>query len=181
MQNPKKIPTQLLLLPFRPRFFKSDLQDSSHTQNPIPKITDHTFSIKDDSSARSSKRFMRRRRHDVRVFEWRRCHFSRYQSGNMGHIRHQIGPVGVAYFSESLVIQIPRIAADAGDNELRFEQRGVASQFFVIQIAGGRIDFVRHRLEEDGGGGYFLFVGVIPKKSKNRVSEKIDSCKVNNI
>ncbi len=63
----------------------------------------------------------------------------------MSHVRHEERAVLIRNLAEARVIQIARIAAHAGNDELGLEERGAFLQCVVVDEAGGRIHLVRRK------------------------------------
>lgn len=74
----------------------------------------------------------------------------------MSHIAEEVSVVLIGDLAKTLVIQTSGVAGHSGDDDLRFEQFCVFGELVVIDQTSVGVDFVGHRLEEDGRGGYLL-------------------------
>ena len=58
-----------------------------------------------------------------------------HQTGNMGHIHHQVSPAGVGDFPELREIDGPGISGSAGHNQLGLHFHGLLHELVVFQKA----------------------------------------------
>ena len=68
-----------------------------------------------------------------------------FQVGNVRHVGHEVAAVEVGDLAEALVVEVARVAGDAGDDHLRLEEVGALLQLVVVDQAGRGVD-----LEEKG-------------------------------
>ena len=59
----------------------------------------------------------------------------RYQSGNVGHIYHQVGAYLVGYLTETFEVDGSGIGTGSGNNQLGFGFNGNPFQLVVINVA----------------------------------------------
>ena len=98
---------------------------------------------------RTAKRLVRRRRHDVTVFE-RLCLFFRgNQTGDVRHIHHQHRPALVGNFPETCVIPISRVRRTTANDHLRSEIHRLFFELIVIDVPSLRVHLVRQRFKEN--------------------------------
>ena len=119
------------------------------------------LSVEDDGSSGAAQRLVRRRGDHIGVLKGRRRQASGYQTTDVGHVGHQNGAVLVGNGAEALVVQVARVAANAGNDQLRTKELGSELQLVVVNQTSRRADAIRHRLEEDRRGRDLLLVGLI--------------------
>lgn len=71
---------------------------------------------------------------------------------NMRHISEKNSTDIVANLPESLVVEIPRVAARSGHDDLRSEEARIGVQRIVVDERRLGVQRVRHGLEEDRRG-----------------------------
>ena len=69
---------------------------------------------------------------NVGVGEGRGNDARRHQATDVGHVRHQQRSATVGDLPEPGVVEVARVAADSGDDQLRFEQQGVPRQLVIV-------------------------------------------------
>ena len=114
----------------------------------------------DDAGSGTSEGFVNGAGDNVAVLEGRGNHSRRHQTRHVSHVRHQPAPVLIGDLLEPLVVQVPGVAADAGNDHLGFEQASGLLQFVIVYQTSFGINFVRQGLEENTGGGDFRFRSV---------------------
>ena len=103
---------------------------------------------------------------DVAVVKRRGLFASGDQSGNVCHVHHQKGSVGVSDFSELSVVPVTWVGRSSADDHGGFEETGKVGELFVVDVSGFGMDAVGKRFKvyrsgRDGFAGSFLLgVGV---------------------
>ena len=69
---------------------------------------------------------------NVGVGEGRGNDARRHQAADVGHVRHQQRSATVGDLPEPGVVEVARVAADSGDDQLRFEEQGVSRQLVIV-------------------------------------------------
>mmetsp|Transcript_25925 Transcript_25925/g.54060 ORF Transcript_25925/g.54060 Transcript_25925/m.54060 type:complete len:435 (+) Transcript_25925:409-1713(+) len=123
----------------------------------------------------STQRLVRGGGNHIAKFKGRGLFRSGHQTGNVSHIHHQQGSIGISDFSESLVIIVTRVGRSSRNNHGWLEQTGITFQLFIVNVSRFGVDTVgkTFKVDRSGGNGLacaFLFgVGV---KSVRQVSAR---------
>mmetsp|Transcript_18352 Transcript_18352/g.42049 ORF Transcript_18352/g.42049 Transcript_18352/m.42049 type:complete len:252 (-) Transcript_18352:229-984(-) len=110
----------------------------------------HALAVEDHRAARPSQRLVGGRGDDVRVVEWGRHDARRDEARDVRHVREQVRAHLVADLPHARVVDVPRVGRGARDDQLWPEERGVLLELVVIDVAGGLVQPIRHRLEVHG-------------------------------
>ena len=84
-----------------------------------------------------------------------------YQSGNMGHIHHQISAYFVGYLTKTLEVNGSGIGAGSGNNQLGFGFNGNPFQLVVINVAF-IVYAIGNNVKVQSGEVYRASVGQMP-------------------
>lgn len=98
---------------------------------------------------------------DVAEVEGRLGLFAGNQTGNVGHVAHEVGAVLVGDLAHGVILELTRVGGGTADEELGAEERSVLLEALVVNEAGLGVDLVGHRLEVDGRRRDLLLVSLI--------------------
>lgn len=98
---------------------------------------------------------------NIAVFEGRLGLLSGNETGDVGHVGHEVGTVLVGDLAEAGIVPLTGVGRGTADENLGAEELGVLLESVKINETGGHIDLVGHGLEVDRGGRDLLLGGLV--------------------
>jgi hypothetical protein len=129
------------------------------------------LALEDHRAARAAERLVRRRRHDVAVWEGRGNRARRDEAGDVRHVRDELRAVRVRDLAHACVVDRARVGGGARDDELRALELRVALDGILVDDARPLVDALGERLEENRNGRDLLLVRLLAVREVAAVRE----------
>ncbi|VEU40698.1 unnamed protein product [Pseudo-nitzschia multistriata] len=120
----------------------------------VDAVFESTFVLTEEnhSSTGSTKGLVSCGCHNIAIVERRRLLSSGDQSGNVRHVHHQKGPVGISDFSEFGVVPVTGVSRSSADDHGRFEKTCITGKLLMVNISGLGVNSVWKRFEVNRSG-----------------------------
>lgn len=119
------------------------------------------LSEENDTGSWASEGLVGGRGDNVTELEGRVLLASGDETGDVGHVAHEVGTLSVGNLSEPSVVPVSGVGGTTADDQSWLEQVGVGLELWVVDDTGGWVDSVRERLEVDRRSGDLLLGGVV--------------------
>lgn len=93
------------------------------------------------------------------------------ETGDVGHVAHEVRLVGVGNLSKPGVVPVSRVSGSTTHDESRLVEVGVGVQLLIVNQVSLGVDSVRERLKVDGRRGNLLLGGVVTMGQVTTIGE----------